>query len=168
MRLERERRAPADEVPRGEHWRTRVEYDDDWSLTTVAEERVTSSNPGAQVLAAETLELTDEAIRWLHAALGDVLALRGRTGRAELPELAIPGTPPSNDVDYVTALEIVARNAKNALDAVRGDGTSGVYAVGPEDVAAAVGGMEEALARLARIQSRVVPIRSPVADGEVA
>jgi hypothetical protein len=166
MRYERERRAPSDEVPRGEHWRTRVEYDDAWSLTTVAEEKLTSGGPGAQVVVGETLELTDDAIEWLHRVLGDVVVLRGRTGRAELPEVALAGVP-RNDVDYVTALEVLARSVRAALDAVRGDGTLGEYAQTPEDVATAIGGLEEAHARVARLQSKIVPIR-PVADEEVA
>lgn len=167
-RYERERRAPSDEVPAGEFWRTRVEHDDGWSLTTVAEEKLTSNGPRAEVLAAETLELTDEAVAWLHAALGELVARR-RSGRAELPEVAVAGVP-QNDLDYVSSLEVVAREAKAALDAVRGDGTptGDRFPVTQEDVATAIGGLEDSLARLARVQARVVPIRPPVDREEVA
>lgn len=83
------RTRPADPgtVSRDEHWRLRIEADAPGGNVEVADERMTSSRPTAQVMTGEkhSLFLTQDEARWLHRQLGEFLAL--------------PPDPPSNDID---------------------------------------------------------------------
>jgi len=153
MRYERERRAPKEESPKGEHWRQRVEYDDLYGLTLVADERLTSPSKNAQVTDATTIELTDPAVRWLHATTGELLAAWDERDSARPVEIVAPPQP-KNDVDYVQALELVARDARLIVEERDREGATF------EDVAAAIGPLDESLERLRKIESRVVPITS--------
>jgi len=153
MRIERERRAPNEESPKGEHWRQRVEYDDQYGLTLVADERLTSPSKNAQVTDATTIELTDPAVRWLHATLGELVAAWDDRDKARPVENVAPSQP-KNDVDYVQALVLVARDARSLIEERDREGAT------LEDVAAALPSLEESLARLHKIESRIVPIAS--------
>ena len=63
-----------DTNPQGEEWRLRVEFDPEWGLAVIADEKMASVG-GEQVSVATTLELTEEEVRWTHSALGELVAM---------------------------------------------------------------------------------------------
>jgi hypothetical protein len=72
----------ASRLPKGQHWRLRVELDEDGDLV-LAEEQMTSHNAGARDIASganvtRRIEFLDEEVDWLIAQVEMVKALRVR------------------------------------------------------------------------------------------
>lgn len=59
----------------GEPSRLRVKYDEEHGLTWLADERVTSESPTAQVVDGGLAghDLTEDEVRWLHRQLGELV-----------------------------------------------------------------------------------------------
>lgn len=72
------RTRPDNDGPKGHAWRLRVEWDPHTNgLTEIAEEKLTSSGPNAQVYAGgHVLDLTEDQTVWLHTTLGELVAHR--------------------------------------------------------------------------------------------
>jgi len=150
MRFERERREPKDERATGEHWRARVEYDDDYGYTLLADEQLTSSKQSALILRATTFEYTKSAVRWLAATFGELVTIWGAEERHAEAPVAPP--QPVNDLSYIECLKLVARDAKAVRLAFEENESW-------EHVADAMGPLGDSIARLKREEGRVVPIR---------
>lgn len=154
MRFERIRIAP-DESPKGEHWRQRIAYDDDWGLTLVAEERTSSNKKAANVVEATTIELSLDALKWFRDQASELLAKWERTNGCLQPvHLRVV---PQNDVDRAEALELVAKDAKAALAECLRDGTTS------EDWASAIGHMQESIGILKKTEGRLVSVETKAA-----
>lgn len=72
----------ASRAPKGEHWRLRVELDEDGDLV-LAEEQVTSHNAGARHIAdganvGRRIEFLDDEVDWLIAQMEILKAHRAR------------------------------------------------------------------------------------------
>ena len=71
----------------GQPSRLRVMYDDDYGLTSIADERTTSESPAAQTIdVAAVFDLTSEEVRWLHRQLSELVDRWD--GEAEAPTQA--------------------------------------------------------------------------------
>jgi hypothetical protein len=156
MRVEREIRHPETDCPRGEHWRTRIEFDDEFGVTYLADEQLTSAAKRAQFIEGTTLEFTEETVRWVHATFGELIRYWDRrNGDPKKPDL--PLARPQNDVDHVEALKFVADDAKAAFkEWEKGPPTDQI----DEELADAMGELRISLDRLRKIESKVVPIRA--------